>query len=125
MSNIFRANPIELILIAFTLVIGTFIVGLGIWDYTDSGFTDRDRAMVETVIVAKEAVYQSRNKVAYRYFIQTDVDGAGCEYHGTDSGVMVNGKLHECPLSSAEVETTEAEWNNIKVGHVLKRVELK
>ena len=128
-------SPLDVMVTAFLRMmffsILTLLAGLTLLfvlsEVRDSSL-NRERATLETIVTSKEVGHyydrDSRNIVSnYRYSYETHADGADCDRIRAQSSVKVAGKNHECARDSLQV--TEAEWNKLQVGQVLKRVEIK
>ena len=114
------------VVIALVLALVLFWVTLNFVGYY--GRPNRDHATLETVVMSKEVGHyydrDSRHVVSqYRYSYETYADGDDCEVRSAVSSVKVRGTVHKCEHDRLEV--TEAEWNKVQVGQVLKRVEIK
>lgn len=108
----------------FIIMVVSFLLGTIAWYENERD--NRAHAKLETFVTSKEMEIfcNSKNcpdKPNWSYSYETRVDGKECGYLGAK--VKVNYVVHECLRGYKEV--SEAEWNRLHVGQVLKLVELK
>ena len=109
---------------SFGIIIVSILFGTIIWYGNERN--NRTYAKFETFVTSKEmGIFCSNkncpDKLKWSYSYETRVDGKECGY--LDPKVKVNYVVHECPSGYEEV--SEAQWRELKVGDVLKVVELK
>jgi hypothetical protein len=109
----------------FVIMLLSLLIGSSAWRTNEKD--NLTYAKLETVVTSKRMVLDCDKKSCptyptWSYSYETTVGGISCGYP-SDTSVKVNYVWHKCPSGYEDV--SESEWQKLRVGQVLKVVELK